>query len=110
MAYDYLYLSTVPIEEPCLQVGKATYKQMADEARAYADALYSKFASGDCDIDIRVKKESHDFGDYPAVVIRYNEDDPDAVTTAFEIESSEPLTWEELGMPRPFPELDSLRS
>lgn len=94
MANDYLYIGTVPSDEDCLQVGRATYEQMRAEAMYYAKALANKFPSDK--ITIRVKREEHDFGSYPAVIVEYNTDDPESVEQAFHIDANEPATWEEL--------------
>lgn len=112
MAYDTLYLSTVPIEEPCLQVGRADYSQMRAEASAYRQALSKHFGleEGFLDLCIIVRQENHDFGAYPTVQVRYNENDPESVKMAFHIEANEPSTWEELGVEPPTPELNHLRS
>jgi hypothetical protein len=45
-----------------------------------------------------VKREVHDFGEYPAVIIRYDDSDEESVNQAFNIEANEPSTWEELGV------------
>lgn len=110
MAWDELYLSTVPIEEPCLQLSKATYDQMRQEAAAYRDALVKKFnLDGREDIRIVVRTEHHDFGSYPVILVKYNEASIEAENLAYDIETNEPNTWAELGMTRPMPELDHLR-
>lgn len=109
---DYLYLSTVPIEEPCLQVGKSDYAEMKAEAFEYIKALRLHFNVpsnfGDS-IQITLKRENHDYGSYPAVIVQFNDRDPEASELAYKIEAEEPRTWEELGMERPFPHLDYLR-
>lgn len=116
MAYDTLYLSTVPIEEPCLQVGKADYSQMRLEAMAYAEGLRKFFGLDNLnetqhlDLAIIIRQENHDFGSYPSVQVRYDEDDEASVEKAFHIEANEPSTWEELGIEPPSPELNHLRS
>jgi hypothetical protein len=93
---DYIYIGTTPAEEPGLQLGLHSYGEMRQEALYYIAALKKKFPHDK--INLVVRREFHDFGEYPAVIIRYDDSDEESVNQAFNIEANEPSTWEELGV------------
>lgn len=113
MEYEELYLSTTPLEEPCLQVGKATYEQMRHEACYYRDGLVIDYIDPSgidpSELKIIIRRESHDFGDYPSVVLKFNANNPEAAEIAYDLEANEPNEWADLGLDKPTPQLNHLR-
>lgn len=82
---------TTPTNEPCLQVGKATWGEMVAEARRMIEVLEARFPDLDL-LEYRIVRNPHDFGDYPSIRVRF-EDTEEGWAQYNHLESNWPRTW-----------------
>lgn len=97
--FDYVYLGPAPSDENCAQLGQEGFEERARrEIRAYMNQINrfilscGKAIPEGCRI-VR-KTESHDFGTYSEVAVRYDIDDEKSVDFAFWLESNVPQKWD----------------
>jgi hypothetical protein len=92
---DYLMLGPTPYEEPCCQVGKSSSKMMMLETMAFCrqlkDLLAKQFT--EVKVEVKPKREEHEFGSYYQAAVYYEEDDKEAVDQAFWLENNTPENW-----------------
>jgi len=94
---DYFELDSVPVEEPCTQLGADDYTKRARlECRAFIDQLERAFPQAiDAGCYFTTRKHPHDFGVYFTVAIAYDDDDDDQTRAAYEIEGNMPAHWDD---------------
>lgn len=98
--FQEIYLGSSPADEDCVQVDSMNntyYRKMKKEILLYREQLLRMFPIPEHLLDsvkYGISRESHDFGDYLALVIKYDDDIPEAVEYAFMIESNEPNEWD----------------
>lgn len=96
---DYVSLSTVPADEPCVQVDpKVDYlPAMKAEASKYKELLKQAFPHDDSIFAyFRLARACHEFGAYYEVELVYQETCSKSAEFAFWVESNLPKTWVEL--------------
>lgn len=96
MARDFVYIGPSPAEEDCAQVGSDNYHELArKECSALIAQLRRQFGQEPDGAELRVKRESHDFGSYLEVVCYYDERSQAAIEYAYKCEGNLPATWDE---------------
>ena len=98
---DYLSLGSVPSDEQCANVGDANYQQQSVvECNTYKAMLSRLFPvpekAGVC--YFITKNFPHELGSYKEVVIRFNDDNPDAVEFALYVEHNIPAKWDSVAL------------
>jgi hypothetical protein len=94
MAKDFISIGCTPASEDCVQVSNTEYymDKMLAQCNRYKEMLQAKFA--DCNkVTIAVKTFPHDFGSYAEVVVKYDNEDIDALSQAIHIENNSPMYW-----------------
>lgn len=90
---DYLNIGSTPTEEECFPCGHPLAHR---ECRIYCEQLKREFPRG----VFTVKSFPHDFGSYYEVVAWYNaEEESEAMTAAFDAESSAHPYWDAYAAP-----------
>lgn len=93
---DYIALGSTPCAESCAQVGAADYREKAsEECRRYKALLLKKFGNPPVGARFAVKGFNHDFGRYFEVVVEFDDNFPEAVDFAFDVEADLPEYWDE---------------
>ena len=94
---DYEYLGSSPCDENCvqLQTGVDYLPAMRTECERYRDLIEKAFPPPEGG-RVSVKSFPHDFGIYLEVVAWFDEDYPESVEWAFNLENVVPGTWKEL--------------
>ena len=88
---DYVTVGPTPSGENCVQVGEEDYEQRSRvETRAYINQLRRQFPNVPEGAKFAIKSFPHDFGTYSEVVVKYLEDNEEAVNFAFEVENNTP--------------------
>ncbi len=88
--------TTVPIDEPCAQVGSDNYSDNSrKEARAFINQLIRQHGQPPAGVSITTKNNPHDFGSYLDVVIKFDEDDETAADYAYGVENNLPYNWDD---------------
>ena len=93
---DFFYLGSAPSGEDCVQVTPHDdyLPAMRAECLRYIDALRTHYGPEPEGAELRIKRESHDFGSYMEVVITFDADEPEAVGYACQVENGLEL-WPE---------------
>lgn len=94
---DYIELGPVPADEPCAQVGTPDADlRMRVEVGEYVNQLRRTFpqvaAAGAA---FRLKRFSHEFGDYYEAVVAYDDESEAQTAAAFAVEANLPSSWDE---------------
>lgn len=95
---EYIELGPVPSGENCEQVGENFDRSKAiRECNAYRNQLYRAFPELRDHERIRliIRSQSHDFGSYPEVAVRFSYDEEDDIDLAYRIDSEAPEFWDE---------------
>lgn len=96
---DELYLGPVPLEEDCSQVGTPGYIEKSRiECKAYINQLRRQFGEPPMGGGLKIKSCPHDFGTYHEVVAIFDDNFPDSVGWAFEVEDALPSRWDEIAL------------
>ncbi len=94
---EQMYIGSAPPMEDCAQVGSPDYHERArKECRAYIEVLRRKLGEEPEGAHLTVQSHPHDFGDYLAVVCRYDPEQPAAIDYAFKCESDGPDEWDDI--------------
>ena len=95
--YDYLEIGPTPCDEPCQQVGTPSYDPSLArrECQAFAKQLRRQFGEEPEGARIMVKANSHDFGTYHDVVVKFDASNNAAIAYAFKVEGECPAEWDE---------------
>ena len=92
---ESLELGSTPSGEDCVQVGSDSYFDLyIAEAKAYIDQLKRQFPNIPDGVSFGIKSFPHDFGTYHEVVVKYNEDNEEAINFAFDVENNTPEYWD----------------
>lgn len=90
---DFINIGPTPFEEDCAQVGSPNYqKEGKEECLRFCSLLQRMYPAG----VFKVKSFPHDFGSYYEVVAYFDTENEEQEEAAFEAESCEYGTWEEL--------------
>ena len=93
---DYMTIGSSPTDEDCAQVGADNYnEQSGRECRAFISQLRREFGTEPILTRLGIKTFPHDFGTYREVVCYYEDEDEDATTFAYKLESETPSHWDE---------------
>jgi hypothetical protein len=102
MQRDIVYLGSAPAEEECAQVGDPNYPEASKvECRAFIQAIKRVCGEPPDGAVLRVKSQTHDFGQYREVCVEFDGDNQAAVEYADKCERHAPGTWAEAGMVPP---------
>lgn len=95
MGKDFMYLGTAPYEEECVQVesGKDYLPAMREECNRFINLLRDTFGKEPEGARLAIRSEMHDFGSYLEVVCWFDEDIPESVEYAYNIEGNTPARW-----------------
>ncbi len=93
---DYIYLGATPSEEDCAQVGTEGYAERARfECKVFINQIWRWLGKKGLNKDnvpesfgIFMKSQSHDFGTYYEVVIKFDDNDEAACDLAFDVEDN----------------------
>jgi hypothetical protein len=96
MVMEYIEIGSTPYDEDCAQVGANGYREEAmKEMDAYINQLNRHFTIAiTYGIKFKQKWFNHDFGSYGEVCMYWNNENEDANTIAYEIESNLPGKWD----------------
>ena len=93
---ESLSLSPTPVGEECAQLGDLNYSSRArKECRAFINQIIREFGEPPAGAGFRISQNPHDFGTYLDVEIRFSDEDEEAATYAYDIESNLPEFWDE---------------
>jgi hypothetical protein len=99
---DFIYLSSTPHDEPCVQVSdKKHYMPMMNkEIQAFKnmlERLTKDNVFGDSgNAYIKPKSEHHEFGEYKELLVYFDDDSEVETDYAFSVEKNLPLVWDEI--------------
>ena len=100
---EYFELGTTPTEEKCVQVSKTEdyLPAMEKEANRFKEMLQTKFEDFILgDMHLTIKRNSHDFGTYLDVILRYDQDDYAQAECALYICNNLPKKWADIEKPK----------
>jgi hypothetical protein len=93
---DFINVASVPYDEECSGVGSENYFNMSRlECMVFAKQLGRQFGEGTEYNNIVIKSFPHDFGTYREVCVYFDDNIPESVDYAFNIESETPDKWDE---------------
>jgi len=95
--FDELELSTTPTGEECAQVGAKEYdyyELSKMELKAFYHQILRMFPNPPVGVSFKKKSNSHDFGSYYDLAIRFDSEDEAAVDYAFKVENNLPKLWD----------------
>lgn len=94
---EYMYIGETPHGEPCAQVGTENYMWLSRlECRLFVEQLLRQFGEPPYGADIVVKLNSHDFGSYLSVEVKYDSDIEECVEYAYLVEQEAPEEWDDI--------------
>jgi hypothetical protein len=92
---DKLFIGPVPCNEECEQVGDNYDPSKARaECNRFINLIVEKMGVPPEGASLLVARESHDFGSYYEVAVRFDDSYPDAIEWAFNVEANAPMNWE----------------
>ncbi len=92
---DFISLGSVPVDEPCAQIGQQGYHEMSvEECRRYKDLLLKVFGEPPVGARFGTKTFPHDFGSYREVVVEFDDSNEESVDFAYRVDGELPATWE----------------
>jgi hypothetical protein len=95
---EYFELGPTPCDEPCAQVGEEGYEIKARaECKRFITLLIKKFGHPPDGSSYVVKSNSHDFGTYYEVAIKYNTNssNKNMMDYMFKVEDNLPYSWDD---------------
>ena len=104
---DYVYLGPVPSDEEPVQIDRdgANALEARHEAQRFAAMLRKVFPDYEHHRCAFVtKSQSHDFGTYYEVAVKFDDKDAAACDYALFVESNTPLTWQDTAIKEYHPE------
>jgi hypothetical protein len=102
---DELHLGPTPAEEACEQVGPNYDPARArKECREFINQIRRQLGEEPEGAQLKITLNTHDFGTYRDVVVRYDVNDQKAREYAWRCENETPMEWDEvarraLGLP-----------
>jgi len=92
---DYVELGPVPCNEDCQQLGSPSYDPVAAKAecRRFIDLIRATVGEPPDGASLIIKSNSHDFGTYYEVAVRYDDENETAADYAWHCESNCPSRW-----------------
>lgn len=98
MSRDYLHLGSTPADEDCAQVGRDDYRQRAmAELNTWRKQLHREFPEIQNSglVSLVIKAESHDFGTYHELAVRFDDAEETAIDLALRIEAECAGRWDD---------------
>jgi len=95
---EYFELGPTPCDEPCAQVGEEGYELRARaECERFIALLVKRFGEPPNGSSYVVKSNSHDFGTYYEVAIKYvtNLNSEAVMAYMFKVEDNLPCSWDD---------------
>lgn len=98
---SYIELGSSPANESCVQTTDPNYSELGRaECLRYRDLLAASYRAAHggkaSPADLRLKANSHDFGMYYEIAVRFDDHDPAQVEAAYWFEENAPTYWEPL--------------
>jgi hypothetical protein len=88
--------TTVPHDEPCVQLGENDYSKFSKiEARALINQITRTIGPAPSGSGLRIISCAHDFGTYYDVAAVYDDDDEESEAYMLKAESGIPSKWDE---------------
>jgi len=95
---DSLSLGPTPSGETCQQVGSDSYspRKAVNECREYIAQLTRIFGTPPGTADFCITSNTHDFGTYRDVAVRYDDNSEEESDFAFKVEANCPELWDDI--------------
>ncbi len=91
---DYINIGSVPLDEPCVQVGVDKYRYKATkECERFIKDLKKLFGNPPPKAELAIKEFPHDFGTYLDVVCYYDDEDEESTVYCHLVEADTPERW-----------------
>jgi hypothetical protein len=88
--------TTVPHEEPCIQLGEENYSKFSRlEAKVLINQIKRTIGEPPARAHLMIIECPHDFGVYHDVAVVYADDDEESVEYRLKVESGIPSEWDE---------------
>lgn len=95
-SWDVLTIGPTPSDEDCVQVGTDLYGELNPlEIRAYAQQIERMFPNRPENVMFKRNSESHDFGTYHELGLKWDTNDEAATEWVFNVENNSPSNWDE---------------
>lgn len=99
MISEFSLGTTVPHEEPCIQLGKPNYSAFSKmEANALTEQIVRELGEPPGGCKMKLSTNPHDFGTYYDVVLEYDDSKADNVEWMLKVESSIPYKWDNISL------------
>jgi hypothetical protein len=93
---EELDFGPVPGDEVCEQLGPNYNESRARaESKAFIELIRRVIGIEPEGAELRVKRNTHDFGTYLSVVCRYDSNNEVALNYAFKVDNKCPLSWDD---------------
>ena len=92
---DYLEVGPTPSGEDCQQVGTPQYDaaMARRECQQFITAIRRVCGEEPAGATLTIRSNPHDFGTYPEVAVRFNDNVETAVAYAYHVEANAPEYW-----------------
>jgi len=88
--------TTVPHDEPCIQLGENDYSKFSKmEARALVNQITRNIGQPPYGASLKIISCPHDFGTYYDVAVVYDDEDEESEAYMLKAESAIPSNWDE---------------
>jgi len=88
--------TTVPHDEPCVQLGELEYEKLGRlEAKAFVNQLTRMFGPIPIGCGLKIISCSHDFGNYYDVALVYDDESDEAQEWMLKVEGGIPSNWDD---------------
>ena len=95
MREKFEFCTTVPHDEPCIQMGEPDYHAFSKmEARALINQIKRKIGEPPFETGFKIVSCAHDFGVYHDVVVVYDDEDEESQNYMLKAESALPSKWD----------------
>lgn len=99
---DEIDIGPSPAMEDAVQLGAPDYQRDArTQSRAFIEAIRKVCGREPEGARLRITSNSHEFGTYYSVAVKFDAENEAAVEYAMKVEAQAPGTWEEAGMTDP---------
>jgi hypothetical protein len=88
--------TTVPHDEPCIQIGEENYSKFSRlEAKVLIDQIKRTIGEPPSRAHLKIIECPHDFGVYHDVAVVYSDDDEESIDYMLNVESGIPDKWDD---------------
>jgi hypothetical protein len=96
MKEQFELATTVPHNEPCVQLGQEEYLKWSRlEANTLRDQIYRQLGAPPAGTGIKIIQCPHDFGTYLDLAVVYSPDNEESEEWMLKVESELPEEWDE---------------